>query len=163
MKTVLKTALAAAILSGASVLAHAGDIALDHPWSRATPAGAPVGAGYVTLKNTGAAADKLLSATAPDVAGKVEIHEMSMDNGVMKMRPVNGLEIPAGKSVELKPGGYHIMFMQLKHPLKAGETVKGVLTFEKAGAVPVEYKVEAMGAGHAGGGHDMKGMGDHKQ
>ena len=149
MKLVLKLPLAALLLASASA-AHAGDISLEHPWSRATPTGAPVGAGYVTVKNSGAAADKLVAATS-DVAGKVEVHEMSMDNGVMKMRPVNGLEIPAGKSVELKPGGYHIMFMQLKQPLKAGDTIKGVLTFEKAGAVPVEYKVEAMGAG--GGEH----------
>lgn len=149
MKTVLKSALVAVLLSGAAATARAGDISLDHPWSRATPAGAPVGAGYVTLKNSGAAADKLVSATA-DVARKVEVHEMAMDNGVMKMRPVNGLEIPAGQSVELKPGGYHIMFMGLKQQLKAGDTVKGVLTFEKAGAVPVEFKVEAMSAGQPG-------------
>ena len=149
MKTVFKAALAALLLAGAAGAAHAGDIALEHPWSRATPAGAPVAAGYVTLKNSGAAADKLVSATA-DVAGKVEVHEMAMDNGVMKMRPVNGLEIPAGKSVELKPGGYHIMFMQLKQQLKAGDTVKGVLTFEKAGAMPVEFKVEAMAGGESG-------------
>ncbi|MFO1135523.1 MAG: copper chaperone PCu(A)C [Rhodoblastus sp.] len=149
MKTVFKAALAALLLAGAAGAAHAGDIALEHPWSRATPAGAPVAAGYVTLKNSGAAADKLVSATA-DVAGKVEVHEMAMDNGVMKMRPVNGLEIPAGKSVELKPGGYHIMFMQLKQQLKAGDTVKGVLTFEKAGAMPVEFKVEAMAGGNSG-------------
>lgn len=151
MKTALKLSLAALLLAAAGA-AHAGDISIEKPWSRATPSGAPVGAGYVTLKNTGSAADKLVSATA-DVAGKVEIHEMSMDNGVMKMRAVNGLEIPAGKSVELKPGGYHIMFMQLKQPLKAGDAVKGVLTFEKAGAVPVEYKVEAMGAGGGEAGH----------
>ena len=150
MKTVLKTACAALLLAGAIGSAHAGDISLEHPWSRATPAGAPVGAGYVTLKNAGAAPDKLISATAPDVAGKVEVHQMTMDGGVMKMRPINGLEIPAGKSVELKPGGYHIMFMQLKKPLVAGETVKGTLSFEKAGAVPVEFKIEAIGAGAAG-------------
>lgn len=153
MKSLLKSALLATVLSGAVSFAHASDISLEKPWSRATPSGAPVGAGYVTLKNSGGAADKLLSATAPDVAGKVEIHEMSMDNGVMKMRPVNGLEVPAGKSVELKPGGYHIMFMQLKQPLKAGDTIKGTLTFEKAGAVPVEYKVEAMGASGGEAGH----------
>ncbi|MFT4097879.1 MAG: copper chaperone PCu(A)C [Rhodoblastus sp.] len=152
MKTTIKIAFAAAMSFGVPCLAHAGDISLDHPWSRATPAGAPVGAGYVTLKNVGGAADKLLSATA-DVAGKVEIHEMSMDGGVMKMRPIAGLEIPAGKSVELKPGGYHIMFMGLKQPLKAGDTIKGTLTFEKAGAMPVEYKVEAMGAGGKMDGH----------
>jgi copper(I)-binding protein len=149
MKTVFNAALAALLLAGAAGVAHAGDIALERPWSRATPAGAPVAAGYVTLKNSGAAADRLVSATS-DVAGKVEVHEMAMDNGVMKMRPVNGLEIPAGKSVELKPGGYHIMFMQLKQQLKAGDTVKGVLTFEKAGAMPVEFKVEAMAGGEPG-------------
>lgn len=149
MKIVFKASLAALLLAGAAGLAHAGDIALERPWSRATPAGAPVGAGYVTLKNSGSAADKLVSATA-DVAGKVEIHEMAMDNGVMKMRPVDGLQIPAGKSVELKPGGYHIMFMQLKQQLKVGDTVKGVLNFEKAGAMPVEFKVEAMAGGDPG-------------
>ena len=149
MNIVLKASLAALLFAGAAGVAHAGDITLERPWSRATPANAPVGAGYVTLKNSGAAADKLVSATA-DVAGKVEVHEMAMDNGVMKMRPVNGLEIPAGKSVELKPGGYHIMFMQLKQQLKAGDTVKGVLTFEKAGAMPVEFKVESMAGGDSG-------------
>lgn len=149
MKTVIKSACAALLLAGLASAAHAGDISLEHPWSRAAPSGAPVGAGYVLLKNTGAAADKLISATA-DVAGKVEIHEMTMDNGVMKMRPVQGLEIPAGKSVELKPGGYHIMFMQLKKPLVAGEKVKGTLTFEKAGSVPVEYEIRAMNAGAGG-------------
>ncbi|MDE2361281.1 MAG: copper chaperone PCu(A)C [Hyphomicrobiales bacterium] len=149
MKKFSALAMAAA-LSLVSAAAFAADITVDHPWSRATPAGAQVGAGYVTIKNTGGAPDKLLS-VASDVAGKTEIHEMSMDNGVMKMRPVAGVEIPAGKSVELKPGGYHIMFQQLKQPLKVGETIKGSLTFERAGQVPVEFKVEAMGAGSGGG------------
>ncbi len=129
-----------------SAPALAADISLDHPWSRATPANAPVGAGYVSIRNSGVAADRLVSATA-DVAGKVEIHEMAMDGGVMKMRQVQGIDIPAGKSAELKPGGYHLMFMGLKQPLKAGDTVKGSLTFEKAGTVPVEFKVEAMSGG----------------
>ena len=144
----------AALLAGfgmallASASAFAADISLDHPWSRATPAGAKVGAGYVTIKNTGAAADRLVSATA-DVAGHVEIHEMTVADGVMKMRQVSAIEVAAGKTAELKPGGYHIMFVDLKQPLKAGDTVKGALTFEKAGAIPVEFLVEAMGA--AGG------------
>ena len=147
----------ATALVAASSAAFAGDISLDHPWSRATPAGAQVGAGYVTIKNTGAAPDRLLSVSA-DVAGKVEVHEMSMADGVMKMRAINGLEIAAGKSVELKPGGFHIMFEDLKQPLKMGETVKGALKFEKAGTVPVEFKVEAMGASGA-----MPGTsGEHK-
>lgn len=162
MNVLIKTTLpclflAVSALTGA---AHAADIAIDRPWSRATPAGASVGAGYVTLKNSGAAPDKLISASAPDVAGKVEIHEMTMDNGVMKMRPVQGVEIPAGKSVELKPGGYHIMFMGLKKPLKAGESFKGALTFEKAGTAPVEFKVEAAGAGKPS---DHGGHSSHKQ
>lgn len=144
-------ALLAVWLSSAAAPALAGDIALDRPWSRATPANAPVGAGYVTIRNSGAAADRLVSATA-DVAGKVEIHEMAMADGVMKMRQVQGIDISAGKSAELKPGGYHLMFMGLRQPLKAGETIKGALTFEKAGTVPVEFKVESM-AGQGGHGH----------
>ena len=144
MKTALSLALTAALLAASSA-AFAGDIAIDHPWSRATPAGAQVGAGYVTIKNTGAAPDRLLAATS-DAAGKVEIHEMSMADGVMKMRAVKGLDVAPGASVELKPGGYHIMFVELKQPLKAGDTIKGALQFEKAGTVPVEFKVEAMGA-----------------
>ena len=138
-----------AILIGAALAAfawsaHAADISFVHPWARATPPGAQVGAGYVTLQNKGAA-DRLVSATV-DVVDHVEIHEMSMDGGVMKMRRLpSGLELPAGKSVELKPGGYHLMLMGLKQPLKVGETVKATMTFEKAGAVPVELKVEPMG------------------
>ena len=124
--------------------AWAGDITLGHPWARATPAGAKVGAGYVTLKNAGSAGDSLVAATA-DVAGRVEIHEMAVVDGVMKMRPVKALPIPAGKSVELKPGSYHIMLMELKQPLKVGDKITGTLTFEKAGTIPVEYAVEAMG------------------
>lgn len=139
-----------AILIGAALAcfgfsAQAADIAVAHPWARATPAGAKVGAGYVTLQNNGSATDKLVSATA-DVADHVEIHEMSMDGGVMKMRQLtSGLDLPAGKSVEMKPGGYHLMLMGLKQPLKVGETVKATMTFEKAGAMPVELKVEPMG------------------
>ena len=128
MKTVFKAALAALLLAGAAGAAHAGDIALEHPWSRATPAGAPVAAGYVTLKNSSAAADKLVSATA-DVAGKVEVHEMAMDNGVMKMRQIPGIEIPAGQTLALKPGSYHVMLMDLKQQVKDGDTVPITLEF----------------------------------
>jgi periplasmic copper chaperone A len=138
----------AALLLTIATPAVSADIALDHPWARATPAGAQVGAGYMTIKSTGGA-DRLVSATA-DVANKVEIHEMSMTDGVMKMRQIQGLDIPTGKPVELKPGGYHIMFIGLKQPLKVGDTIKGALTFEKAGTTPVEYKVEPMGAGAGG-------------
>ena len=150
MKSMITSAVLAAVLAGATTAASAGDITLAHPWSRATPAGAQVGAGYVTLENSGSTADRLVSATA-DAADHAEIHEMAMNNGVMQMRPVKELEIPAGKRVELRPGGYHIMFMGLNHQLKAGDAVKGSLTFEKAGTMPVEFKVEAMGADGASG------------
>lgn len=152
MKKLARIALVAVLVTGSASLASAADIALDQPWSRATPAGAQVGAGYVTIKNSGKAADKLLSASS-DISAKVEIHEMSMVDGVMKMRAIDSLAVPAGGSAELKPGGYHIMFVGLKQPLKEGDTIKGALTFEKAGAVPVVFKVQAMGASNAGHGH----------
>ncbi len=134
-----------------SVLAHefkAGDLDIHHPWSRATPANAKVAAGYVKLVNKGAQADRLISATA-EIAGKTEIHEMSVDaDGVMTMRPLaDGVEIPAGGEVELKPGSYHIMFMDLKEQPKEGVKFKGTLTFEKAGTVDVEFAVNAMATG----------------
>lgn len=144
--SVRKALFGASLLVALAAPAIAADISFDHPWSRATPTNAPVGAGYVTIRNSGTAPDRLVSAAA-EVAGKVEIHEMAMADGVMKMRQVQGIDIPAGKSAELKPGGYHIMFMGLKQPLKAGDTIKGSLTFEKAGTIPVEFKVEAMSGG----------------
>lgn len=153
-RTIIAAAIATAALAGAAV-AHdfkAGPLQIDHPWSRATPGGATVAGGYLVVKNTGTAPDRLIAATAP-FAGRVEIHEMSMKDGVMVMRPLpDGLAIPAGGSLELKPGGYHIMFLDLKAPLKEGTLVDGTLTFEKAGTVPVQFKVEGMGA-QGGGAH----------
>jgi periplasmic copper chaperone A len=119
---------------------------IDHPWARATPQGTTVGAGYLTVRNRGKTADRLLSAATP-VAGKVEIHQMTVKDGVMTMRPVEGgIPIAPGKSVELKPGGYHLMLMDLKALLKAGENVPGSVVFEKAGKVDVEFVVEPIGA-----------------
>ena len=124
----------------------AGDIAVEAPWSRATPGGAKVGAGYLTLKNGGAAPDRLVSATA-DIAERAEIHEMSMTDGMMKMRQVtDGVAVPAGGSVALAPNGYHLMFLGLKKPLKEGDTFAGTLTFEKAGTVAVTFEVRGVGA-----------------
>ncbi|WP_460449545.1 copper chaperone PCu(A)C [Alsobacter sp. SYSU BS001988] len=150
---ITRTLLAAALLSAASLAApasahdyKAGDLVINHPWARATPPGASVGGGYLSVRNAGTAPDRLLSVTS-DVAGRVTIHEMSNVDGVMTMRPVPaGLPIPPGGALELKPGGYHVMFMDLKDALKAGDSVKGVLTFEKAGPVPVEFKVQSIGA-----------------
>lgn len=139
----------ALMLTGTAALAHdykAGALKIGHPWSRATPAGAKVGGGYLSIENTGTVADRLVSVSA-SFSGRVEVHEMAVANGIMTMRPLDaGLVIPAGGKVELKPGGFHIMFMDLKQPLKQDERLKGVLTFEKAGPVEVEFKVESIGA-----------------
>jgi copper(I)-binding protein len=125
-----------------------GAIFLDHPWSRAMPQSATVAAGYVVIKNKGRTADRLIGGTA-EIAGRVEIHEMTVIDGIMKMRPLpRGVEIKARSTATLKPGGYHIMFMDLKRPLKEGERFKGTLVFEKAGTIEVEFAVEAMGAMH---------------
>ncbi|MBL8581972.1 MAG: copper chaperone PCu(A)C, partial [Rhizobiaceae bacterium] len=119
------------------------------------PDGAKVAAGYITLKNDGNEADRLVSATG-EIAGKTEVHEMAVGaDGVMTMRPVEGgIEIPAGATVELKPGGFHVMFMNLKQGVKEGETFNGTLTFEKAGTVDVEFEVQAIGGTS---GHDDHG------
>jgi copper(I)-binding protein len=153
---VLVAALAASL---APALAHdykAGPLVINHPWSRATPAGASVAGGYMKIQNTGDKPDRLLGGTWGD-GGKVEVHEMSMANGVMTMRPLAaGLQVPAGGSVELKPGGYHIMMMGVTAPLKDGTRVKGTLVFESAGTVAVEYAVGPLG-GPAPGGHEHSG------
>ncbi len=126
----------------------AGNVEIGHPWSRATPAGAKVAGGFLKLKNEGTEADRLVS-VASDIADTVEIHEMAMaaDGTASMHRLDNGLEIPAGATVELKPGSYHIMFIGLKKPLVEGEKFAGTLTFEKAGTVKVEFAIEAMGKG----------------
>jgi copper(I)-binding protein len=140
--------LAAVCLVAGNALAHdyaAGSLKIDHPWTRATPKGAAVAGGYLKITNTGAAPDRLVGGTFAS-AGRFEIHEMKTENGVMTMRGIpGGLEIKPGQTVEFKPGGYHVMFMDLKTPLQQGRSVKGTLVFEKAGTVEVEYAVEAMG------------------
>jgi copper(I)-binding protein len=123
-----------------------GDLVVMSPWSRATPGGAKIGGGYFQIKNNGASTDRLVGTTV-SFADHVEIHEMSMSNGVMKMRPLtNGLEIKPGETIELKPGGFHMMFMDLKQPLKEGDLLKATLTFEKAGPLEVNFSVNSMGA-----------------
>jgi periplasmic copper chaperone A len=146
-------------LAAPAALAHdfkVGAIEIDHPWARATPRGAGVGAGYLKLTNTGAAADRLVGATA-EAAGRIEIHEMAVENGVMKMRPVtDGIEVKPGQTVEFKSGSFHLMMMGLKQQLQQGQRVKGTLTFEKAGPVDIEFVVEGIG-GAPGGQMKMQG------
>ena len=131
-----------------------GSIQVANPWTRATPKGSTIAGGYMTITNKGAAPDRLVAGSAAP-AGRFEVHHMAMENGVMKMRPVEGgLEIKPGETVELKPGSFHIMLMGLKQPLEKGQRIKGTLTFEKAGKVDIEYAVEAIGATPpAHGGH----------
>src|SRR4051812_41243530 len=146
IRTLTAAALAVFIAGSAHAQEYkAGPLVIDHPWTRATPKSAKVAGGYLKITNTGSTPDRLTGGSA-DVSRKFEVHQMSMDGGVMKMRELkDGLEIPAGGTVELKPGSYHIMMMNLSHPLAAGERVKGSLTFEKAGKVDVEFAVEGMG------------------
>jgi copper(I)-binding protein len=128
----------------------AGDIVIEKPWARATPKGAEVGGAYMTIENQGATPDRLTGGSV-DFA-TFEIHEMKSENGVMEMREVpGGLNIPAHGSVGLSPGGYHIMFTHIAHPLTKGDTVKATLNFERAGPVVVEFKVMGVGAAGTGG------------
>jgi copper(I)-binding protein len=123
-----------------------GDLTVTSPWTRATPGGAKIAGGYLKITNNGTAADRFVGATS-DTSGHVEIHEMSTSDGVMKMRPLpDGLEIKPGETVELKSGGYHLMFMDLKQPLRQGDTFKATLQFEKAGLLEVNFSVRALGA-----------------
>lgn len=124
----------------------AGDLVLGHAWARATPGGAEVGGGYLTIENKGTAPDKLLGGSSP-AAAEIEVHEMAMKNNVMTMRPVSGgLSIPPGQTITFAPGGYHIMMMGLKAPLKQGDRVPITLQFEKAGKVDVTLDVQSIGA-----------------
>jgi len=148
----LSTTVAGLALGLASLVAHAhefklGAITIGHPYARATAAGQPTGGGFMSFANAGPA-DKLLSVSA-DVSKSVELHEMKMEADVMKMRQVDGIEVAAGKTVELKPGGYHVMFVGLKAPLKAGDKFPAKLKFEKAGEVDVVFNVEAPGTAAA--------------
>jgi copper(I)-binding protein len=161
MKSILLVAAFALVVSSASAHEYkAGSIEIKHPWARATPKGTEVAGGYMKLINTGSEPDRLIGGSTV-AAGKFEIHEMSMDGSVMKMRLLpNGLEIKPGQTVEFKPGSYHLMFVGLNQPFEKGKRVKGTLQFEKAGTVEIEYAVEAIG-GTPGGGQEMGTM-DHK-
>ena len=139
--------LAAAFVSAAALAQdyQIKSMQVSNPFARATPPGAKVAGAFMTIKNRGTQTDRLVSASSP-VAGLVEIHEMAMDGGMMTMRAVKGIDVRPGTTVELKPGGFHVMLEGLKQPLKQGEKIPVQLTFEKAGTVEVMVNVEAMGA-----------------
>lgn len=138
------------LLLGAVALAHnheKGDIQIRHPWSRATPAGAKVGVGYMEIRNRGAQSERLLGASSP-LAQRVEMHVTRREGEVMKMRQVESFEIPGGERVELRPGGGHLMLVDLTRPLKMGERVPLTLRFERAGEVEIEMEVQELGSRH---------------
>jgi copper(I)-binding protein len=123
-----------------------GDIEITHPWARATPPGATVGGGYLTITNHGSQPDRLTAVSTP-IAGMTQLHRMTMEGDIAKMEELpDGIEIPPGASVELKPQSLHIMFMALKKPFKEKESFEAELTFEKAGKVTVEFEIEPMDA-----------------
>lgn len=140
--------------------AQAGDVSVVDAWARATAGKAKNGGCFMTLKNAGHGADKLIAAKA-DVAERTELHTHVMEGNVMRMRQVPHMEVPAMGSTVLQPGGLHVMFLGLHKPLKEGETFPLTLTFEKAGAMTVDVTVKSVGAmdsGHMGHGSDMKSM-----
>ena len=140
----------AAAFSLADAQAHEikiGDLVIGHPWARQSPMGADVAAGFMTITNNGKEADRLVKATA-SVSPTVQLHEMKMEGDVMMMSEVpGGIVIPPGATVELKPKSLHVMFMDMKVPIKEGEVIDGSLTFEKAGTLDIEYEVMAPNAG----------------
>jgi copper(I)-binding protein len=123
-----------------------GALVITAPWARATPAGASVGGAYLKITNRGTTPDRLIGGSLPTAAA-LEVHEVTLTGGVAKMRRLaDGLEIKPGETVELKPGGYHIMFVGLKEPLRQGESITGTLQFAKAGSVEVAYRIAPIGA-----------------
>jgi copper(I)-binding protein len=164
-------ALLAATLATGGAFAHdsktVGDITVSGAWTRATPPRAKAGGAFLKIENAGSTDDRLVSASAP-VSARTEIHEMAVTDGIMTMREMkDGIVVPAGATVELKPGGYHVMFLDLTQPMKQDENVPVTLTFEKAGEVTLNFKVERIGAKGpehceaAHGGSQEKGAMDH--
>lgn len=142
-------AIACTPLAGQAV----GELRLDDPWARATPPGTSVSGGFLTVRNLGDQDDRLV-AVRSSAAREVQIHEVRDDGGMMRMRPLpDGLAIPAGASVALQPGGYHLMFIEPQRPFAGGDVVVATLVFEKAGDVEVSFQVRGEAARPAAGGH----------
>jgi hypothetical protein len=149
----------ALLLSAGGAMAQGGDVQVSNAWARATPGGAQTAAAYATLQS--AAGDRLTGVATP-AAQKAELHNMTIDNGVMKMRAVDGIDLPAGQAVTLKPGGYHIMLTGLAKPLQEGQAFPLTLSFAKSPAREVTVTVQRVGSmapgGESGGGTNMPGM-----
>jgi copper(I)-binding protein len=149
MKRILPVLLVAASLAATPSFARdyrVGSIEIVEPWSRATPSTAPSAGGFLTLTNKGDAPDRLVAIESP-AAKQAELHQMKMDGTIMRMRELeNGIVLAPGQTVELKPGGYHVMFIGLKAPFVKDQKVAATLVFEKAGRIDVEFQVDALGA-----------------
>jgi copper(I)-binding protein len=168
MKYCLSVFVLALALGAPTAVAHdysQGPVKVDHPWSRPTPPGTPMGVGYLSISNGGSSDITLVGAATPR-AGSVSIHETSMHDGVMRMAPVKGgLPIPAGTTVELKPHSFHLMLEKLKSPLREGESIPLTLSFEGAEDIQVELTVESLDGradktekmNHSGHGMDHSG------
>jgi copper(I)-binding protein len=158
MRAAIRLLTLAAVLVAPVAWAHdytTGSLHIEHPWSRATPKGASVGAGYLVIENRGSTVDRFVSVSvSAEIAGRSEIHEMAVVDGVMRMRPLaKGIELAPGMTAKFEPGGLHLMFLDLKRPLEKGDRFNAKLVFEKAGEVEVEFVVEAMGSGAQHHGH----------
>src|SRR5215212_5933235 len=156
LKLIVAAIHAALLLAAAPAMAQdaqtyrAGSLIIETPWSRATPGGAKIGAGYMRIVNHGTEPDRLVGGSMA-AAGGFALHETTNVDGVARMRPVGGgLVIAPGATVDLSPGGVHVMLVDLKRPLMQGDIVKGTLVFEKAGTVSIAYRVSGIGAQSAG-------------
>ncbi len=145
----MKRLLFAALFAASAAQAQ---VTIEKPWVRATAPGARVGGGYLMIRNAGAAADRLVGASSP-AAARVELHVHIKEGEVMKMREVRAFDVPAKGAFELKPGGAHLMFMELKRPFKEGESVPVKLRFEKAGELSADFHVGRLGGAMAPDAH----------
>jgi len=159
-------ALGLTLVALAGAHAHSyriGEIKIGHPWTRATPPAAKVAGAFMTFTNEGGTADRLIGGSSP-IAEKVEIHTMEVVDGIMKMRPLaDGLEVPAGATVELVPGSFHVMLIGLKQPIAEGDKVPLTLTFETGGDIAVELAADKMGAAGKAHDHGSQGHGETKK
>ncbi len=145
-------------------------VKVESAWARASAGMARNGGAYISVENEGRSDDRLVGARS-DIAKRTEIHTHLEENSVMKMRRVDGIELPAGGEIEMRPGGYHVMFIGLHKPLREGDRFPVILVFEKAGEVTVEVSVRGVGAMGGGMKHEMnetkeemkEGMGGHKK
>jgi copper(I)-binding protein len=144
-----------ALASAGLASAQTGSVEVEQAWARATPGGAKTAALYMTLVNKGAGEDRLVSVSTP-VAGNAELHTSTTENGIMHMAPVTAVAVQPGTPTVLKPGGYHVMLMNLKAPLVAGQSFPVSLTFEKAGKVEATASVQKVGAMAPGPAPGMK-------